>query len=101
MGYRTGQRAVMKMAEAKRVRTAWFPVIDYRKCTGCLACLMKCTHGVYAKKDGKPEVVKPGNCVLGCRGCEPVCPKGAITHVSKGYIGKISKGCVKGGCGCG
>ena len=36
----------------------WYPVINYEKCTGCLACYNKCSHGVYKlDEEQKPEVV--------------------------------------------
>jgi len=69
----------------------WFPTIDYRKCVGCMACMDKCGHGVYAEKDGKPEVVNHNNCVVGCTGCQKVCPEKAITHPSREYLEKLSK----------
>ena len=47
----------------------WYPVIDYDKCTGCMACYDKCKHGVYAVAGEKPVVVKPVGCVQGCHGC--------------------------------
>jgi len=80
----------------------WFPAIDYNKCIGCMACVNKCTHGVYAEKDGKPKVVKPKNCVVGCTGCEPICPQNAISHPPKSYLEKLSKRKgIKIGCQCG
>jgi NAD-dependent dihydropyrimidine dehydrogenase PreA subunit len=69
----------------------WFPTIDYNKCIGCMACVRKCKHGVYAEKDGKPRVVNPKNCVVGCTGCEPVCPQGAISHPPKSYLRQLKK----------
>jgi len=69
----------------------WFPTIDYEKCIGCMACVKKCSHGVYAEKDGWPDVIKPKNCIVGCIGCEPVCPQHAISHPPKSYLEKISR----------
>ena len=68
----------------------WFPVIDYGKCIGCLACVSFCKSGVYSAKAGRPAVSKPEACPKGCRGCEPVCPQGAITHAGKSGA---NKGC--------
>lgn len=31
----------------------WYPVIDYDKCIGCMACSDMCRHGVY-----KPDAVR-------------------------------------------
>ena len=61
----------------------WHPVIDSKKCIGCMACLEFCTHGVYSEKNGKPVVINPGNCVSGCKSCEKICPADAITHTGK------------------
>ncbi len=38
----------------------------------------------FEEKNGeKHSVVKPNNCVVFCRGCEDICPAGAITHPSE------------------
>ncbi|PLV56203.1 ATP-binding protein [Thermotoga sp. SG1] len=58
----------------------WYPVIDYDRCTGCLTCANFCPHGVYAVKDGKPLVANPDECVEFCRGCQKICPVGAINY---------------------
>ena len=70
----------------------WYPVIDYEKCTECGACFEKCSHGVYELQGDRPVVVEPVNCVHGCRGCENLCPAGAID-----YVGIADSSC---GCGC-
>lgn len=54
----------------------WYPIIDYEKCTGCLACFEFCPHDVFVVENGKPKVVNPENCVLFCRGCQ----KGACEY---------------------
>jgi NAD-dependent dihydropyrimidine dehydrogenase PreA subunit len=75
----------------------WFPTVDYSKCTGCLACIKKCTRGVYAVKKGKPVVVSLTNCAVGCTGCDVICPARAISHQPKKslakFIGKNTCGC--------
>ncbi|MBP1911672.1 ATP-binding protein [Thermococcus stetteri] len=58
----------------------WYPIIDYDKCTGCLTCANFCPHGVYDISGGKPKVVKPKECVEFCRGCQRICPTGAISY---------------------
>lgn len=60
----------------------WYPVIDYEKCIGCMACNNMCRHGVYKPDgpDGKPKVVYGSGCVHGCHGCERKCPAGAIHY---------------------
>ena len=69
----------------------WYPVIDTGKCLSCLICVRFCKKGVYAEKSGKPAVVKPKNCVVGCRGCDGKCPVGAISHPSDAYLEELIK----------
>jgi NAD-dependent dihydropyrimidine dehydrogenase PreA subunit len=58
---------------------AWFPVIDYSKCTNCGACLDFCLFGVYEKReDGSIEVKTPFNCKDNCPACARICPHNAI-----------------------
>jgi len=79
----------------------WFPTIDNDKCTNCETCLKKCSHGVFENINGKVKVVKPFNCVVGCTGCDPLCPEGAISHPSKDYLVNLIKTRnIKNGCGC-
>ncbi len=60
----------------------WYPIIDYDKCIGCMACNDMCRHGVYKPdyKTGKPKVVYGTGCVQGCHGCESKCPAQAIRY---------------------
>ena len=60
----------------------WYPVIDYRKCIGCMVCSNMCRHGVYKMDNtkGKPQVIYGTGCVYGCHGCEKNCPTGAIQY---------------------
>lgn len=65
----------------------WYPIIDYEKCTGCLACANFCPHGVFEIDDGKPIVAHPENCVEFCRGCQ----KGACENEAIHYPGDSKK----------
>ena len=76
----------------------WYPVINYEKCIECGSCLKKCSHGVYDKKEKKPVVIYPDGCVEGCRGCQKLCPSGAIEYVGdSGSDDKCGCNC---SCGC-
>ena len=69
----------------------WYPKIDFENCTGCMVCVKKCVHGVYSEDNGKPKVVAPKNCIVGCTGCDAVCPQEAISHPAKEYLQKLTK----------
>lgn len=60
----------------------WYPVIDYDKCIGCMACSDMCRHGVYKPDVGskQPKVVYGNGCIYGCHGCAKKCPAGAISY---------------------
>jgi NAD-dependent dihydropyrimidine dehydrogenase PreA subunit len=79
-----------------RNKIPWHPTIDYEKCTSCGTCVDYCTAGgfgvfAFEEKEGKkrPVVKNPNNCIVFCRGCEDICPAGAITHPSEGETQKI------------
>lgn len=58
---------------------AWYPVIDYGRCTYCGQCLDFCLFGVYERSmDKKIKVVKPGKCKDKCPACSRICPHVAI-----------------------
>jgi NAD-dependent dihydropyrimidine dehydrogenase PreA subunit len=85
-----------------RKEITWHPTIDYSKCTACMACVTKCKNGVYSEEDGKPKVAEPYNCVVGCTGCQKVCPTGAISHPPKDYLTKLAnRDDFEFGCSCG
>lgn len=58
----------------------WYPIIDEEKCIGCFQCVEFCPHGVLAEGDGRPEVVKPEECVEFCMACKKLCDQEAITY---------------------
>lgn len=76
-----------------REKIPWGPKIDYEKCISCGRCVEFCHNHVFAfeEKGGqKLSVVKnPNNCVVFCRGCEDICPAGAISHPSEEETQKI------------
>ena len=58
---------------------AWFPVIDFERCTHCMQCLSFCLFGVFAAtKERKLRVERPENCKPSCPACARVCPEVAI-----------------------
>jgi len=58
---------------------AWFPVIDYDRCTSCGQCFEFCLFGVYEKDDeGRVRVPHPSRCKNNCPACARICPETAI-----------------------
>jgi len=69
-----------------RKRIPWNPKIDYTKCTTCGKCVEFCHMKAFKSEtiDGKKKTaVNPNRCVVFCRGCEDICPLGAISHPSE------------------
>lgn len=67
----------------ERNKIAWFPTIDYGKCSGCQECFNFCPHKVYSwdKEKKRPVVANPYECVIGCSNCSTnVCKQGALSH---------------------
>ncbi|MGQ9587111.1 MAG: 4Fe-4S dicluster domain-containing protein [Thermoplasmata archaeon] len=65
-----------------REEIPWFPRVDGDRCTGCGVCTSFCPGKVYEEREGKASVVNPYGCVVGCSGCVPQCPPGAISFPS-------------------
>jgi NAD-dependent dihydropyrimidine dehydrogenase PreA subunit len=57
---------------------AWFPVIDYGRCTGCRQCVSFCAFGVYSVAGKEVLVTAPSNCKDNCPACARICPTLAI-----------------------
>jgi len=58
---------------------AWFPVIDFERCTNCLQCLSFCLFGVFGVSSAKRlQVEHPEGCKPNCPACARVCPEAAI-----------------------
>ena len=71
----------------------WHPTIDYKKCITCGKCVDYCTLGTYAleEENGKKKAVvkNPYHCVVLCKGCDDICPTGAIKHPEEKETRKI------------
>ena len=69
-----------------RNKIPWDPEINYKKCISCGKCVDFC-HTSAFKFEGNGEkkktIVNPNRCIVFCRGCEDICPVGAITHPSE------------------
>lgn len=75
-----------------RNKIPWDPKIDYSKCTTCGKCVDFChmqTFKLQEKGGKKKTMVNPNTCVVLCRGCEDVCPFGAISHPNEEETQKI------------
>lgn len=58
---------------------AWYPVIEYDRCTSCGQCHEFCLFGVYSKTDeGRVVVSNPTRCKNNCPACARICPETAI-----------------------
>jgi NAD-dependent dihydropyrimidine dehydrogenase PreA subunit len=57
----------------------WYPVVDRRRCAGCLECLNFCLFGVYGLDESQRLYVEqPDACRDGCPACARICPAQAI-----------------------
>lgn len=57
----------------------WFPVIDYKRCTGCRQCVSFCPFGVYAvDAEKRVQVAHPRQCKNNCPACARICPEFAL-----------------------
>lgn len=58
---------------------AWYPVLDYDRCTSCGQCFDFCLFGVYEKDTaGRVVVTHPESCKNNCPACARICPETAI-----------------------
>lgn len=70
---------VKSMKDIPRKEIPWNPSIDAEKCTGCGTCVDFCHHGVFELDGDKAKVSDPTGCVVGCTGCQSLCPERAIS----------------------
>lgn len=75
-----------------RGKIPWDPKIDPNKCTACGKCVEFCHTQAFKTQTAngkKVTVVNPNRCVVFCRGCEEICPAGAITHPDEEETQKV------------
>jgi formate hydrogenlyase subunit 6/NADH:ubiquinone oxidoreductase subunit I len=75
-----------------RNKISWDPIIDQSKCLACEKCVNFCHMKAFKtqEKEGKKKIrVNKNRCVVFCRGCEEVCPFGAISHPNETETQKI------------
>lgn len=78
--------------EIPRNLIPWDPKIDPSKCITCGKCVDFCHQKAFKMENinGKKQVtVNPNYCVVFCRGCEDICPAGAISHPDEEETQKI------------
>ncbi|MCK4563821.1 MAG: ferredoxin family protein, partial [Verrucomicrobia bacterium] len=64
---------------------AWYPVLDYDRCTHCGQCFEFCLFGVYEKtEEGRVVVANPQSCKNNCPACARICPETAIVFPKVG-----------------
>ena len=66
-----------------REEIPWFPMIDPERCDNCLKCLDFCPYDVYEAVEGKLDVARPLNCLVGCSNCQRICPQKAIVFMER------------------
>jgi NAD-dependent dihydropyrimidine dehydrogenase PreA subunit len=69
---------------------AWYPLIDYSRCTACGQCSDFCLFGVFKMEDGIVKVINPDGCKNECPACARICPSVAIIfpkYIHGGAIG--------------
>lgn len=69
---------------------AWYPLIDYARCTACGQCADFCLFGVYDKTSDGIRVVNPRSCKTNCPACARICPHTAIVFPKYALGGAIS-----------
>jgi NAD-dependent dihydropyrimidine dehydrogenase PreA subunit len=66
-----------------REEIPWFPQVDVSLCEGCSSCVEFCSQHVFEFFDGKSQVVRPNNCLVGKSSCKIFCPDGAISFPTR------------------
>jgi NAD-dependent dihydropyrimidine dehydrogenase PreA subunit len=69
----------------------WFPRIDESRCEGCSSCVEFCSQHVFEFFDGKSQVVRPYNCLVGKSSCSAFCPDNAISFPARMELKDVLK----------
>jgi NAD-dependent dihydropyrimidine dehydrogenase PreA subunit len=90
--FTVGEKQAVSLSELKGDPEwpAWFPMIDYDRCSSCGQCADFCLFGVYEKTEGKVQVVNPKGCKNNCPACARICPQTAIVFPKYQHGGAIA-----------
>jgi NAD-dependent dihydropyrimidine dehydrogenase PreA subunit len=66
-----------------REEIPWYPRVDKARCEGCTSCVEFCSQNVFEFFDGKSQVVRPYNCIVGKASCRAFCPDKAISFPAR------------------
>jgi ferredoxin len=70
-----------------RVKILWDPKIEYKKYGSCGKCVDFCHMNAFKSEESecwkRRITVNSNKCVVFFRGCENICPAGAISHPSE------------------
>jgi len=61
----------------------WYPKVDKSRCEGCSSCVEFCSQKVFEFFDGRSQVVRPYNCLVGKSTCKAFCPDNAISFPTR------------------
>ncbi|MGQ9619322.1 MAG: 4Fe-4S dicluster domain-containing protein [Candidatus Aminicenantia bacterium] len=83
----------MPITNIPREKIPWYPTINEEACIGDRNCVDFCKNEVFEwdEENGKPMVVKPFNCILGCSACAQICPADAINFPSLEELRRVIK----------
>jgi NAD-dependent dihydropyrimidine dehydrogenase PreA subunit len=69
-----------------REEIPWYPRVDESRCEGCSSCVEFCSQNVFEFFDGKSQVVRPYNCIVGKASCRAFCPDKAISFPTRSEL---------------
>ena len=69
-----------------REEIPWYPRVDKSRCEGCTSCVEFCSQNVFEFFDGKSQVARPYNCIVGKASCRAFCPDNAISFPTRAEL---------------